>query len=59
MEKVRLISKVFVTGSFFALVSTSAFAHSGHDFSKLPMKWEFTKITKAKIENFVRRYKYH
>jgi hypothetical protein len=50
MKKANIISKVIAIGSLLALTSTSSFAHSGHDFSKLPMKWEFTKETKAKIE---------
>jgi len=50
MKNTNIISKVIAIGSLIALTSTSSFAHSGHDFSKLPMKWEFTKETKAKIE---------
>ncbi len=54
MKKDNIISKVVATSFLFALTSSVAFAHSGHDFSKLPMKWEFTKATKAKIERILK-----
>jgi predicted SpoU family rRNA methylase len=54
MKKVNIISKVIAICSLIAITSTSSFAHSGHDFSKLPMKWEFTKETKAKIESVLK-----
>ncbi len=54
MKKASIFSKLIVVGSLFALTSTTAFAHSGHDFSKLPMKWEFAKEAKAKIENVLK-----
>jgi len=53
MKKASIISKVVASSFLVALTSTTAFAHSGHDFSNLPMKWEFTKETKAKIENIL------
>jgi hypothetical protein len=58
MKKANIISKVIAIGSLIVLTSTNSFAHSGHDFSKLPMKWEFTKETKAKIENILKVNRY-
>lgn len=54
MKKANIISKVIAIGSLVALTSANSLAHSGHDFSKLPMKWEFTQETKAKIENVLK-----
>lgn len=54
MKKVNAFSMFIAIGSLIALTSTSSFAHSRHDFSKLPMKWEFTKETIAKIENVLK-----
>ena len=54
MEKISIILKGLLLGILFSLFSSTAFAHSGHNYSKLPMKWEFTKTTKSKIENNLR-----
>ena len=49
MMNLTIIKKACVIVSVIALTSTSAYAHSAHDHSNLPLKWHFSDAAKAKV----------
>jgi hypothetical protein len=46
----KIIFKSFLVFSMVVIPSTLVFAHTSHDHSQLPYKWEFSKNVKKKIE---------
>ena len=53
MSLKKLIVKSFLVFSMVAIPSALVFAHSSHDHSQLPYKWEFSKNVKKKIERHI------
>ena len=49
MKNLAIIKKAFAVVLVIALTSATAYAHSSHDHSKLPLKWHFSDATKAKV----------
>jgi len=49
----KVILKSFLVFSMVAIPSTLVFAHTSHDHSQLPYKWEFSKNVKKKIERHI------
>ena len=49
----KVILKSLLVFSMVAIPSTLVFAHTSHDHSQLPYKWEFSKNVKNKIERHI------
>tara|TARA_B100000686_G_scaffold344472_1_gene427148 strand:- start:699 stop:1385 length:687 start_codon:yes stop_codon:yes gene_type:complete len=49
MKNTTIIQKALAIGFIIVLSFTSAYAHSSHDHSNLPLKWNFSDATKAKV----------
>ena len=49
----KVIYKSLLVFSMVAIPSTLAFAHTSHDHSQLPYKWEFSENVKKKIERHI------
>ena len=53
MSFLKVIFKSLLVFNMVAIPSTLAFAHTSHDHSQLPYKWEFSKNVKKKIERHI------
>ena len=53
MSRKQTLLKTILICSLMVFSSTVVFAHSNHDHSQLPYKWEFSKNVKKKIERHI------
>jgi hypothetical protein len=53
MKTSTIIKQLLTAASLIALTSTTVYAHSNHDHSNIPVKWNFTQNAQAKLIQYL------